>query len=269
MGVAAITVYMALPFLHEMGGSLRKWKELVLAVSLGLVGWGLYVLFGSFSSQWNEIVIFGWMAFAGMVAMALGSLAYYGRNIQDALISELCLWLSSSRLRLFIIGAVIAFYVVFLRTYIHNNVAAWVTAVIEWATFCLVVWRLYDGIRGRISDTYSIQLKYTSWKKHMQLVEKQVDGDFNYAGNVQSDFIERSHKDQLLVYLVTLMHDNGMSVEEISEVLHPLAEYNDEIIPVFSFTKKRNDIRKSNREKREQILNDIMYDLRERDISTA
>jgi len=268
MGIGAITVYMALPFLHEMGSKLRKWRELVLAVSLGMAGWGLYSVFDSFSSEWGPIIGVGWVVFAGMAAMALGALASYGRGIQDALISEICLWLSSSKMRLFVIGVIIVAYVVFLRPYL-NNLASWSTALIEWATFCFVVWRLYDGIRGRISDTYSIQLKYTSWKRHMQQVEKQVDGDFSYASNVQADFIERSHKDQLLVYLVTLMHDNAMSVEEISEVLHPLSEYNDEVIPVFSFTKKRNFIRKNNRENREQILKDIMGDLRERDISTT
>jgi hypothetical protein len=200
--------------------------------------------------------------------MGLGAIAYYGTRLEDALISEICLWLSASKLRLFIIGAVIASYVLFLRPLIHN-LAAWGTALIEWGTFCFVVWRMYDGIRGRISDTYSVHLRYTSWKKHMQQVQKQVDGDFNYAINLQMDFVERSHKDQLLVYLVTLMHNNGMAVEEISEVLHPLADHRDESIPVFSFTKTRNLIRKLNREHRDQTLKDIMAALRERDIQTG
>jgi len=100
----------------------------------------------------------------------------------------------------------------------------------------------------------------------MQQVQKQVDSDFSYTTNLQSDFIERSLKDQLLVFLVTLMHTNGMSVEEISHVLHPLAEHHDESIPVFSFTKTRNLIRKRNKNNREHILKEIMDELRSRDI---
>jgi len=269
LGAAAVTVYMSTPFLHETGGRLRKWRGLVLAISYGLVGWGLYVLFDSFSSEWGPLVAVGWAIFAGMATMALGALAGYGRNIKDALISEICIWLSSSQLRLFFIGAIVTAYILFLRVFLNNANLGWVAALIEWATFCLVVWRMYDGIRGRISDTYSVELKYTAWKRHMQLVEKQVDGEFNYAVNVQADFIERSHKDQLLVYLVTLMHDNGMSVEEISEVLHPLADYGDMRIPVFAFTRKREQIRKSNRQKRDRILKDIMDALGDRDIAVA
>jgi hypothetical protein len=269
LGAAAVTVYMSTPFLHETGGRLSKWRGLALAISYGLVGWGLYVLFDSFSSEWGPLVAVGWAVFAGMATMALGALAGYGRNIKDALISEACIWLSSSQLRLFFIGAVITSYILFLRVFLNNASLGWVAALIEWGTFCLVVWRMYDGIRGRISDAYSVELKYTAWKRHMQLVEKQVDGEFNYAVNVQADFVERSHKDQLLVYLVTLMHDNGMSVEEISEVLHPLAEYSDMRIPVFAFTRKREQIRKGNREKRDTILKDIMGALTDRDIVVA
>ena len=268
LAIGAITVYLSVPHLHEVSSRLRKWRELVLAVSFGLVGAGVYAIFASFSSEWGPMLGVGWVFFAGFMAMALGTLAYYGRTIQDAFISEICLWLSLARLRMFIIGAVIAGYLVFLRPFIYNRVS-WVTALIEWITFCFVVWRMYDGIRGRISDTYSIDLKYTSWKKHMQLVQKQVDGDYSYASKVQSDFIERSHKDQLLVYLVTLMHDNGMSVEEISEVLHPLSQYNDVPMPAFAFTKKRNVIRKSNWQNRDHILKEIMEALAERDITAA
>ncbi len=268
LGIGAITVYKAAPFLHEIGGRLRRWRELVLAISMGLASWGIYAVFASFSSEWGPIIGIGWVIFIGMVAMAVGTLAYYGRSVQDALISEVCLWLSSSKMRPFVIGIIVASYVIFLRPFIYNRVA-WATALIEWATFCFVVWRMYDGIRGRISDAYSVELKYTSWKRHTQLVEKQVDGDYSYTRNVQADFVERSHKDQLLVYLVALMHDNGVSVEEISEVLHALSEYSDESIPVFSFTKKRTYIRKNNRENRERILKDIMAALRERDVQVA
>ncbi len=268
LGIGAITVYKATPFLHEIGGRLRRWRQLVLAISMGLASWGIYAVFASFSSEWGPIAGVGWVIFVGMVAMAVGTLAYYGRSVQDALISEICLWLSSSKMRPFVIGIIVASYVIFLRPFIYNRVA-WATALIEWATFCFVVWRMYDGIRGRISDAYSVELKYTSWKRHTQLVEKQVDGDYSYARNVQADFVERSHKDQLLVYLVALMHDNGVSVEEISEVLHALSEYSDESIPVFSFTKKRTYIRKNNRENRERILKDIMAALRERDVQVA
>jgi hypothetical protein len=269
LGIGAITVYRAVPFLHEIGSSLSRWRAAALAVSLGLAGWGLYVIFDSFSPVWSGMPYVGWVIFAGLIAMALGALAYYGTKLEDALVSEVCLWLSSSKLRLFIIGVAIASYIHFLRPLLHDAGAAWGAALIEWGTFCFVVWRMYDGIRGRISDTYSVHLKYTSWKRHIQQVQKQVDGDFSYANNVQMDFVERSHKDQLLVFLVTLMHDNGMAVEEISEVLHPLADHQDESIPVFSFTKTRNLIRKRNKENRDQILKDIMAALRERDIQTG
>lgn len=265
LAILAITIYKALPFIHEENGRWNKWKDAILAICLGLIAYGLFTVLDSFSPGLSGMTAVGWVVFAGVLAMALGTVARYGRNIQDALISEVSIWISSSNTRMFVIGVAISAYVMFLRPYLYG-LAQWSTSLIEWAAFCFVVWRLYDGIRGRISDTYSVQLKYTSWKKHMQQIQKQVDSDFSYATNVQADFIERSHKDQLLVFLVTLMHDNGMSVEEISQVLHPLAEYKDEVIPIFSFTKARNLIRSGNRENREKILKDVMMELRSRDI---
>jgi hypothetical protein len=265
LGIAAVTIYKSVPLIHEVGAGIYRWRALTLAVVTALVGFGIFVVLYSFSNIWIEITGVAWVILAGMLTSVLGILAHYGRNFEDAFISEICRWLSNSKVRLFVIGAVIGAYIVFLRPFLFN-MASWSTALIEWATFCFVVWRMYDGIRGRISDTYSIHLKYTSWKKHLQQVEKQTDSDFNYALNVQADFIERSHKDQLLVYLVTLMHDNGLSVEEISELLHPMSEYRDDNIPMFSFTRARNLIRDRNRQNRDQILKNIMNALSERHI---
>jgi len=86
LGIGAITVYKALPFIHEISSKWSKWKDLVLAVSLGLVAYGLFAVLSSFSSEWEGMTDVGWVIFAGVMAAALATIARYGRNIQDALI---------------------------------------------------------------------------------------------------------------------------------------------------------------------------------------
>lgn len=261
-----IVAYKALPFNYITSSKLRRFKDVALAACITLIGYSLFSALNSFVFVWEPIAGVSWIILIGSIAVAISILAGYSANIQDAFISEISLWFSSSKLRMFLIGSVLCSYIVFLRPFTFSKVE-WAVSVIEWGLACFVIWRIYNGIQGKITEEYTIRLKYSSWKKHMHRVERKIDDDFSYAVSIQNDFVEHNDKDPLLVYLVTLMHDNGVSVDDIGELVHPLTEYRHKKIPLFSSSQKRNKVKTRNREDREQITNSIMAALEEREIN--
>lgn len=223
----------------------------------GLAIWQFLAVFSGPGVNTNKI---GLVIFAGITAIALCNAGHYGETAKNPFLADASRWLITSTLQKFVIGALIAAYIIFVRPAIASVFSY--AAIIEWLIVCLIGWRIFSGIKNGIRQQCAVDVYETDWKKHIQLLSNMQGDEFPRLGEIQDLFTSAGSRSTLLVYLTLLLHNNKIPPEGINRILSPLIDYTDTRIPWFAFGWEQKQIAKKNAEKRRRILDEIMTDLK-------
>lgn len=225
-----------------------------------LVGLSLWQVLAAFSDSWAPMSRIGLILFAGMLAVVISNIGAYGERLKNPFIVDASRWLRQSPHVKFILGALIAAYIIFIRPAIVGIFRY--APFIEWVLVCLAAWRLFKGIKSGLKTHCSVELQEADWRKHVQQIADRQGLDFIHLSDIQQRFVSQGDRDSLLIYLVLLLNDNGLPVAEINQILHPLINHQDVKIPWFAFGWEQRRILRRNEKERRPILEEIMENLK-------
>ncbi len=241
-----------------------EWGNLYYPVINGLgllfAGVGIWRFLATFSPASETFNKLGLVVFAGILAIALANAGHYGVKSKHPFIADACQWLAHSGAVIFVTAGLIATYILFFRPLIVN--AFRYAAILEWFIICLAGWRLFSGIKNGIRLKCAVEVTETDWQKHVQYVSNLRGTDFPHLREIQELFVEDGSRDTLLVYLTLLMNANKVKAEEITRILHPLISHRDQKMPWFAFGWEQRRVIKLNEDKRREILEGIIADLK-------
>ena len=225
-----------------------------------LVGYSLWQFLAAFSDYWAPMNRIGLVLFAGMLAMAISNVGTYGEKLKNPFIADASSWLRQFQGSKFILGALIATYILFARPAIVGIFPY--APLIEWAVVCFVAWRLFSGIRSGLQTRCSVLLQEADWQKHVQQIANRQGLDFIHLANIQQRFVSQGDRSALLIYLTLLLNDNGLHIDELNWILHPLINHQDMELPWFAFGWEQRRILRQNKENRQRILDGIIENLK-------
>jgi len=233
-----------------------------IAAGLGefFAGMGIWQFLAAFSGAWSPFNELGIMIFAGMLAVAVSNIGFYGENSKNPFIADASHWLQNSQTFEFVIGALIAGYILFIRPFIIDIFRY--APIMEWGIVCFLGWRLFSGIKNGIRTRCAVDVYENDWRKHIQIISNLQGADFPRLREMQEIFIVDSNRGALLVYLTLLLYNNKVSPEEINRILHPLINHRDARIPWLAFGWEQRRILKQNEKNRREILEGIIANLK-------
>ncbi|MFC1942231.1 hypothetical protein ACFLWU_03325 [Chloroflexota bacterium] len=226
-----------------------------------LVGLSLWQVLAAFSDSWAPMNRIGLILFAGMLVVSLSNIGTYGERLKNPFIVDASRWLRQSQEMKFILGALIAAYIFFIRPAIVGVFRY--APLIEWVLVCFAAWRLFTGIKSGLKTHCAVLLQEADWRKHVQQTDDRQGLDFINLGDIQHRFVTQGARDSLLVYLVTLLNDNRLPVAEINRILHSLINHQDAKIPWFAFGWEQQRTMRRNEKERKRILSEIMENLKD------
>jgi len=197
--------------------------------------------------------------FTGLFIMVLASFISCGVLVKNRVVSEICRQVHSSQLRNFIIGFFLGSYLFIVRPFIMTMLPY--AILIEWGIAGFMVARAYSGFKSEIDKKYVVPLRIARWRKHVQEIKYMKEKEFEDARMFQKIFVEDGYQGPLVIYLTSLLLKNGMSVDEIDSLIHPLIEYKDKKVPLLAFSWEKRRIINRNRRSREEVLKQVMENI--------
>ncbi len=224
------------------------------------IGLSLWQILAAFSDSWAPMNKIGLILFVGMLAVVIANVGTYGEKSKNPFIADASQWLRHSQHVKFLLGALIAAYILFIRPAIVGVFRY--APLVEWAIVCLIAWRLFSGIKSGLKTRCAVLLQEADWQKHIQQIANLQGSDFLHLGDIQHDYISWGNRDALLIYLTLSLNDNKLQADEINRILHPLINHQDTKPPWFAFGWEQQRILRQNEKKRQRILDEIVANLK-------
>jgi len=133
-----------------------------------LIGLSMWQFLAAFSGSWAPMNRVGLVLFAGMLAVSLSNIGVYGERLKNPFIADASRWLRQSQEMKFILGALIAAYIIFIRPAIVGVFRY--APLIEWVLVCIAAWRLFKGIKSGLKTHCAVILQEADWRKHVQQI---------------------------------------------------------------------------------------------------
>jgi hypothetical protein len=128
------------------------------------------------------------------------------------------------------------------------------TPYVEWTGICIFAAIIFTVMRRGMQGSIMVKNRLGEWKKHMQQITTYKGDRFVGFTEVIDDFVDKGHREQLLVKLAVFLHENQASDEEISGLLTELINYEDEKNPTISRSGSTDKIERLNQDKRMEVL---------------
>lgn len=163
----------------------------------------------------------------------------------------------------FITLVMISFYVTAYRQVLITALArsAGFIYFIEWIAICILgisYFKRYIATR----KTATSELK-GDWTRHIQQIETRSDSELERWNKLVTDFLNEGEKTLLILYIIDLYRQNGVSLEQISQRVKNLMNYAEPDEPI-QLTHRSKHRTKKKREQREQVLNQAISAIQER-----
>ncbi len=225
-----------------------------------LVGLSMWQFLACFSDLWSPMNGIGLMLFAGMLAVSSSNIGVWGARLQNPFVRDISRWFRQSPEAKFILAALIAAYIMFVRPAIVE--AFYHAPLIEWGLVCFIAWRVFEGIKSGLAADCAVSLQHAEWSKHLQQVANRQDRDFKDRTSMQRAFVTHGDRDALLEYLTLVLDENGLPAVERRRVLHPLVAHQDVGTPWFLFRWQRRRVLRRNEKERQRVLDQIVESLK-------
>ncbi|MFW5928501.1 MAG: hypothetical protein ACOCSL_04775, partial [Thermoplasmatota archaeon] len=132
---------------------------------------------------------------------------------------------------------------------------------VDWLFISLITLVIGLGYYG-YTDNKASKLDFPAQTEKAVIYDSKIDRWLK----LQNDFIKRSEKDRLILYLLDLIvcQSNLMEEKEALDLLTPLIVYEEERSDLYSLKISRRKSIEENECKRKKILNQVMMNLEEK-----
>ncbi len=190
----------------------------------GVGGYFAWVLGIILSPLGHGFVLAGVAVALGMFALGLAQALQCATFPYNTALTQIVSRLTASRVRVFVLGATLAFYGLLLRPALYE--VLWFAALYEYiallALLALVLIFVTDLLR-RTATAQTVEVaEWSNWSHHQQTLESKDDPRSAMTSAMRQDFLDRLDWKPLWTYLMGLLCRNGASLEWMYAVCQPL-----------------------------------------------
>jgi hypothetical protein len=167
----------------------------------------------------------GLILFSGIIGLAVSRLAAYRGGRSGNLWWGIADWLEDKPTLKFLIGVVVALYLVYIRPFltIDNNILM----IFEWFMVGILSFVILVRILLGISRSYASQEPEVKLSKHQPKVEGLTGTTHDYMIRVERQFVNTGEETGLYVLLIILLYNNDINERDIVEAVRPLINFLD------------------------------------------
>ncbi len=199
-------------------------RPLLNAVCYGATGCLAWAAGSTLSPLGHGFVVISAAVAAGMFALSIAQALGHSVTPRSVTLGSLSRWLTTSRLRTFVLGASAAAYVLMLRPVVYE--ALWFAALYEYiALLALLVLALVFvlDLLGRDSEAPEArEPEWNEWSHHQQTLESKEDPRSTLTADLRREFIEFGEWKPVWNYMMGLLYRNGASRTWMYDVCRPL-----------------------------------------------
>ena len=219
----ALTFALSQPWPWRDGAVTRR-RLLFNALCFGVGGYFAWVLGIILSPLGHGLVLAGVAVAMGMFALALAQALQCITFSYSTALTPIVRRLTASRVRVFVLGAAVAFYGLLLRPVLYE--VLWFAALYEYiallALLALVLTLVTDLLRRSAAATTAEAAGWSNWSHHQQTLESKEDPRSALTSAMRQDFLDRLEWKPLWTYLMGLLCRNEASIEWMYAVCQPL-----------------------------------------------
>ena len=219
----ALTFALSQPWPWRDGAVTRR-RLLFNALCYGAGGYFAWVLGIILSPLGHGFVLAGVAAAMGMFALALAQALQCVTFPYSTALTLIVSRLTASRVRVFVLGAAVAFYGLLLRPALYE--VLWFAALYEYiallALLALVIIFVTDLLRRSATAPTAEAAGWSNWSHHQQTLESKEDPRSALTLAMRQEFIDHLEWKPLWTYLMGLLCRNEASIEWMYAVCQPL-----------------------------------------------
>jgi hypothetical protein len=222
LAVAGYTLYRLYTDLEKARQG-SNWYYAGTAIGMVIAGigfWQSMISFNAFRVWPGKAAL---ILLCGLTGIALSRLANYRGRREGGLLWGLLAWLEDTPNLKFLIGVMIGIYLVYLRPYLNVDPNSLI--VIEWLLFCTLSFGILLRVWMGTSTSNTSEEVGKDWHKHKPVIEKLTGTSHDYMLRVERHFLNTGEPIGLYVLLITLLHDNRISENNIVRAVKPLIEF--------------------------------------------
>ena len=222
LAVAGYTLYRLYTDLEKARQG-SNWYYAGTAIGMVIAGigfWQSMISFNAFRVWPGKAAL---ILLCGLTGIALSRLANYRGRREGGLLWGLLAWLEDTPNLKFLIGVMIGIYLVYLRPYLNVDLNSLI--VIEWLLFCTLSFGILLRVWMGTSTGNTSEEVGKDWHKHQPDIEKLTGMSHDYMLRVERHFLNTGEPIGLYVLLITLLHDNRISENNIVRAVKPLIEF--------------------------------------------
>ena len=168
-------------------------------------------------------------------------------------------WLRSSILAVSIIIVMAIFYFVIVRPFIYYHFDQ--AVLIEWLIVCIAAGGIFEMVRERLKTNQTGPILESDWYRHVQQVHEIDDEDFDKIVIYQADFVTNGTRRDFLLFARQLLLRNGMTENEVVQILRRVIEYKDYKIPWYYLGLWRRRAQDQNLENRREAMIETIHEM--------
>ncbi|MDE2861570.1 MAG: hypothetical protein OYI31_00995 [Chloroflexota bacterium] len=216
----AFVTILAFALPRELGNTLERYQAIASAALFSAGAYFAWDIGTSLSHLHHFYTLGGAIVASGFLTLALAQLAGYATTSSSPTLAGLGRWLSESKVRGFVLGATIAYYVLLLHPFLHQvmRFAAVFEYVAVLALMMFLLLRFRRWVRVEAEKPYRIPLDWPDWTHHEQRLAARRDPRATGMRVLESRFVDNGDWSPILSYLLGLLYRNYVPVEHAEEV---------------------------------------------------
>jgi hypothetical protein len=136
-----------------------------------------------------------------------------------------------------------------------NPVIKQLSPYVEWTGVVIVGAFIFTVMRRGMNESMMVPTELGDWGKHIQDTSSTKGKLLKNFTKIIQDFVDKGHKERLLVKLFRFLNENRASEHEMGQTLKELIVYEDQTHPNFAKRGRSKRVDENNQERRMLVLN--------------
>ncbi len=135
-----------------------------------------------------------------------------------------------------------------------NPVIKQLSPYVEWTGVVIIGAFIFQIMRRGMTESMMVPTEIGNWTKHVQDTSATKGKALNDFTDIIEEFIQKGHKERLLVKLFRFLNENRAAENEMAESLEEFVKYEDQKFPHLSKRGTNAKIEEQNKERRMLVL---------------
>ncbi|MCY4583392.1 MAG: hypothetical protein OXE50_11440 [Chloroflexi bacterium] len=224
--IAGLSFAAALVFFlsSALRGAFQRYQPLLSAVSCFALGCLTWLVASGLSPFGHGFTFAGAISASGLFALGLTRLARYATSSPNPAVADIAGWLLTSRVRGFVLGAAVAFYVLLLRPVVYQ--VLWFAPLYEYVALLVLLLAILMNVVNKLrlvaNAPQAADPAWAEWAHHRQVLESKPDPRAELTDELRQRFVYRGDWKPLWVYLFALLYRNGAPLDAMLAVCRSL-----------------------------------------------